>query len=203
ASQTYTVRRRGLPIAYFRATIKDAAVLLHEITDTGDETSVQIASFLRNLGEKNGANELVSRESYDMPFNKYLLSLGAKEKPLYGWQVKIVDPFRVIEIISPVLEGRIANSPLRNYTGQIPLNLYGVTVTLTFAGGAITNVERSSSTQREAVLINPRVFPKLLLGYRNLNELELEYLDVRIKPEYREIVSVLFPKTSSHIHTCY
>ena len=140
ASETYTVRRLGLLIAYFRVTIKDAAVLLHEITDTEDETSVQIASFLRNLGEKNGATELVSRESYDVPFNKYMLSLGAKEKPLYGWQVKVVDPFKVLGIISPVLERRIASSLFRGYTGQVPLNLYGVTVTLTFTGGAITEV---------------------------------------------------------------
>jgi predicted N-acetyltransferase YhbS len=203
ASKTYAVRRCGLPIAYFRATIKDAAILLHEITDTDDETSVQIASFLRNLGDNNGATELVSRESYDAPFNKYLQSLGAKEKPLYGWQVKIIDPFRVIKVISPVLEGRIACSPLRDYTGQVPLNLYGVTVTLTFVSGDITCVKQSSSAQRDNVMINPRVFPKLLLGYRSIDELELEYLDVRLKPEYRELVGVLFPKTTAYIHTCY
>ncbi len=202
-SQTYVVKHLGLPIAYFRATVKDRAVLLHEITDTDDKTSAMIASFLRNLGKEIDAIELVSRESYDAPFNKYLSSLGAKEKPLYGWQVKVVDPFKVIGAISKVLEDRIANSLFRGYTGQIPLNLYGVTVTIIFVNGAITGVEQSPSTQRGDILINPRIFPKLLLGYRSLNELESEYLDVRIIPEYREIVKVLFPKVAAYIHTCY
>ena len=51
--------------------------------------------------------------------------------------------------------------------------------------------------------MNPRVFPKMLLGYRSLDELEAEYPDVRIKLEYRPIIDILFPKGSSHIHTTY
>ena len=117
-SQTYLVKRLGLPIAYFRATVKDTVVLLHEITDTDEKISTMIASFLRKLGEEKGAIELVSRESYETPFNRYLSSLGAKEKPLYGWQIKVVDPFKVIEAISSVLEERIANSHFRGYTGS-------------------------------------------------------------------------------------
>jgi hypothetical protein len=41
-------------------------------------------------------------------------------------------------------------------------------------------------------LINPRIFSKMLLGYRSLDEIEPEHLDVRIKPEYRELVASFF-----------
>jgi hypothetical protein len=102
-----------------------------------------------------------------------------------------------------VLEERIAQSPYQGYTGFVPLNLYGVTVTLTFTDGIITGVKQNPSEQKGDILINPRIFTKMLLGYRSLNEIELEYLDVRIKPEYKEVVGILFPKARAHIHTCY
>jgi predicted acetyltransferase len=80
-SRTYIVKRHGSAVAYFRATIRDAVVLLHEINDTDEETSKQIAAFLRMLGEENGSTELASRKSYDTPLNKYLSTLGSVEKP--------------------------------------------------------------------------------------------------------------------------
>jgi hypothetical protein len=43
----------------------------------------------------------------------------------------------------------------------------------------------------------------MLLGYRSIDELETEYPDVRIKPEYKQIMEILFPKGNGHIHTCY
>ena len=202
-SRTYVVKRYGSPVAYFRATIKNAIVFLHEITDTDEETSKQIAAFMRRLGEENGATELVSRESYEVPFNKYLSTLGSEEKPPYAWQIKIVDPFRVLTNISPVLEERVVHSPFRGYNDLVPINLYGVTVTLTFTKGSITGVKQCPSEQSGEILINPLIFSKMLLGYRSLNEIEPEYLDVRIKPEYRKLMSVLFPKAIGHIHTCY
>jgi predicted N-acetyltransferase YhbS len=202
-NKTYIVKRKGSHIAYFRATIKDAVVILHEINDTDEETSKQIAAFLRKLGEENGSTELASKESYDAPFNKYLSTLGSTEKQPYAWQVKVVDPFRVLTAITKVFEERVAQSQYQSYTGLIPINLYGVTITITFTDGLITGVKQNPSEQRGDIMINPRIFSKMLLGYRSLDELESEYLDVRIKPEYRELVSILFPKTKAHIHTCY
>lgn len=43
-SRTYIVKRHGSAVAYFRATIRDAVVLLHEINDTDEEMSKQIAA---------------------------------------------------------------------------------------------------------------------------------------------------------------
>ena len=203
AMRTYVVRRHGSPVAYFRATIKDLTILLHEINETDEEMSKQIAAFLRTLGEENGSTELASRESYDMTFNKYISTLGSKEKPLYAWQIKVVDPFRILTTITAVLERRIARSQHQGYTGLVPINLYIVTVTLTFTDGVITGVKQSPSEQKGDIMINPRIFTKMLLGYRSLDEIEPEYLDVRIKPEYRDLMGILFPKARAHIHTCY
>jgi hypothetical protein len=102
-----------------------------------------------------------------------------------------------------LFEERIKNSPLIGYSGMVPLNLYKVTVTLNFQNGAVTDVKQSKSEQKGDILVNPRIFPKMLLGYRSLAELEYEYPDVRIKPEYRPVIETLFPKGSGHIHTTY
>jgi predicted N-acetyltransferase YhbS len=202
-SKTYAVRRDGEIIAYFRATIENKSVLLHEITETNLSDTQMIAAFLRLLGEEGGASELVSRESYFEPFDEYLFTLGALKRRPYCWQVKVVDPYIVLEKITPLFVERLRSSPFRGFSGTIPLNLYGVTVTLTFQNGAVTDLAQSPSEQNGDILVNPRVFPKILLGYRNLYELEAEYPDVRIKPEYKPIIETLFPKGSSHIHTTY
>ena len=202
-SKTYTVRSGGKIMAYFRVSIENKAVLLHEITETGGATSAMIAAFIRRLGEENGASELVSREGYVEPFDEYLFALGALRRRPYAWQMKIIDPQRVLERIMPVFEERIKRSPLRRYSGSIPLNLYGVTVTLTFDNGVAVGVKQSPSEQKEEVSVNPRVFAKMLLGYRSIDELEEEYPDVQIKPPYKQIMEILFPKGNAHIHTCH
>ncbi len=56
------------------------------------------------------------------------------------------------------------------------------------------DVKQNPSEQKGDVLVNPRIFAKMLLGYRSLDELEAEYPDVRIKPEYKQIMEILFPK---------
>lgn len=84
-------------MVYFRVSVENKVVLLHEITETDGTASVMVAAFLRRLGEENGVSELVSRESYVEPFNGYLFSLGASKRRPYGWQTKVVDPHRILE----------------------------------------------------------------------------------------------------------
>jgi hypothetical protein len=43
----------------------------------------------------------------------------------------------------------------------------------------------------------------MFLGYRSIEELESEYPDVTVRPQYREIMNIMFPKGESHIHTTY
>jgi hypothetical protein len=202
-SKTYAVRNKGKIIAYFRASVENKEVLLHEITETNKAASSMVASFLRQLGKENGASELASRESYVEPFDEYLFSLGASKRRTYAWQMKVVYPQRILEKITPLFEERVKNSTFKGYSGRVPLNLYIVTVTLTFENGTVTNVKQTASEQTGDILVNPSIFPKMLFGYRSLTELEAEYPDVRIKPEYRPIIETLFPKGNGHIHTTY
>jgi predicted acetyltransferase len=203
ASKTYVVRRGGKIKAYFRVEVKEKTVLLHEFAGIDAGSAPEIAAFLRRLGEENNATELVSREAYVEPFDEYLFSLGASKRRWYGWQMKVVDHRRVFEKLAPVFEARIASSSFKEYTGSVPLNLYTVAVNLNFEKGKFREAVALPVKQKDDILINPRIFPKLLLGFRSLEELEAEYPDIRIKPEYRPLVATLFPKGEGHIHTTY
>jgi len=202
-STTYTVKVGGNISAYFRVGIESKIVLLHEIAETSASTSTMIAAFLRRLGEENGATELVSRESYIEHFSKYLIELGATKRRPYAWQTKVIDHAQILEKIKPVFEERIKHSNLNGYTGTIPLNLYFATLTLSFENGVLLCVKRSPSEQKGDIKVNPKVFPKMLLGSRSIGELEAEYPDVTVSPQYREIMNIMFPKGESHIHTTY
>ena len=202
-STTYTVKVGGNISAYFRVGIESKIVLLHEIAETSASTSTMIAAFLRRLGEENGATELVSRESYIEHFSKYLIELGATKRRPYAWQTKVIDHAQILEKIKPVFEERIKHSNLNGYTGTIPLNLYFATLTLSFENGVLLCVKRSPSEQKGDIRVNPKVFSKMLLGSRSIGELEAEYPDVTVSPQYREIMNIMFPKGESHIHTTY
>ncbi|HIH89096.1 TPA: hypothetical protein HA344_07815, partial [Candidatus Bathyarchaeota archaeon] len=202
-SKTYAVKKDGKVKAYFRAEVKEKTVLLHEFAGIDTDSVSSVAAFLRHIGEEKGAMELVSREAYVEPFDEYLFGLGASKRHVYGWQMKVVDHRRTLEKLAPVFETRIENSPHKGYTGTIPLNFYTVTVTLSFKGGKFKEAIGVPAKQKNDILINPRIFPKMLLGSRSLDELEEEYPDVRIKPEYRPLIDTLFPKGDAHIHTTY
>ena len=81
--------------------------------------------------------------------------------------------------------------------------LYIDKVTLTLENGVLIRVNRSPREQNGDIRVNPMVFPKMLLGCRSIGELESEYPDVRVRPQYSEIMNLIFPKSESHIHTTY
>ncbi len=200
---TYAFRTTGKVKAYIRVEVKDKDVLIHECAGIDGDIASNVAAFLRGLGEEKGATWLVSRESYIEPFSNYLVGLGASKKLAYAWQMKVVDYKRVLETLTPAFERRIATSPLNGYTGDIPFNFYITAVTLSFRDGRLSSATEISPKQHGELLINPRVFPKLLLGYRTLDEIMAEYPDVRLRQEYKPIIDVLFPRGEAHIHTCY
>jgi predicted acetyltransferase len=202
-SKTYAVKKSGKVEGYFRVEVQEKTVLLHEFAGVDSILAPGVAAYLRRIGEEKNATELVSRESYIESFDEYLFSLGATKKNAYGWQMKVVDHRKTLNTLAPVFEERLSKSPHKGYTGNIPLNLYSVAVTLSFENGAFKGATEVTPTQKSDVLINLKVFPKMLLGYRSLEELETEYPDVRIKQEFRSLIATLFPKGDAHIHTCY
>jgi len=92
----------------------------------------------------------------------------------YAWYIRIPDIPAFIQRIMPVLEERLANSPLAAYDGELKVDFY--------RGGLRL------------------VFVQLLVGYRSLTELRAIYPDVDAKNEAAQLINILFPALPSAVN---
>lgn len=114
--------------------------------------------------------------------------------------VRIPDYVRFLRRIAPVLERRIAESPLVGYDELLRINLYRSGLAMTFAGGRVTTVEPWHPTQESA---GEAAFPgltlsQLILGARSLGDLEYAFDDCAVaSDEVSALVTTLFPRQDS------
>ena len=128
---------------------------------------------------------------------------GAHDLGTYAWQIRLMDVGRLLRKLAPLLERRTAASPLAGLTQNVCLNLYREAFELRFEGGKLTAVESLGFSERGGIRIPPPLAVPLLLGYRSREELAQAHHDVSIRGEWRHLVDVLFPKTTSFIYTIY
>ena len=105
-----------------------------------------------------------------------------------------------IHHIAPVLERRLANSPLGDYNGELKLDFYRIGLRMVFEHGKLTIVEnwqRSAWEYNENAAFPPLVFLQLLFGYRSLDDLRYAFPDVKVKEESELVLNMLFPAKPS------
>jgi hypothetical protein len=132
-----------------------------------------------------------------------MMAIGGVSSAPYAWQVKIVNHLRLFRKITPLLEYRLRDSGLGDLTQALRLNFRKFSIVLTLEEGKITGVESSDDCRDRTIGLNPYVFPQLLLGYRDLRELEAAYPDVRVRETHRPILEATFPKGPGFIHHIY
>ena len=130
-------------------------------------------------------------------------TLAPRVMPPYAWYVRVPNIPAFIQQIAPVLEVRLVDSLLRNYTGTLKIDLYRDGLQMVFADGKLTSVEpwRAPIHGYDAGAgCPPLVFLQLLLGYRHLAELKDSFPDVWTRGEERTmLIDVLFPAQPSHV----
>jgi hypothetical protein len=107
-----------------------------------------------------------------------------------------------LRLIAPVLEGRLAASPLAGYAGTLKLDWYQGGVQMTFAAGKISAIApwQPALYGEDASAGCPlHVFTQLLCGYRAFDELRYAFPDVWANDEARLLLTTLFPKCPSAI----
>jgi hypothetical protein len=77
------------------------------------------------------------------------------------------------------------------------------TIRVTVKKGRIINIQKIQTSERSPIGLNPLAFIQLLTGYKNREELEATYPDVRIALSHRYLIDILFPKLPSYIHSAY
>jgi hypothetical protein len=98
---------------------------------------------------------------------------------------------RYLRKIGPVLERRVAASDCAGLTADLCINLYRQAYVLHFQAGKLIQVERvgfvdaSMGAEGGDLNIPPDAFVRLVLGYRDLDELHDAWPDIRVVDESR------------------
>ena len=202
----YALAECGRLTGYFRIkdNPKEKTLLLTEISEVDQLQAQAISCFLKEYGMKRGLETLSANISYEEPFSKHLVSLGAvKQLPTYAWQVRITDYLRLFQKLKPILESRLAHSMYSRLTETLNLNFRRFTIRIDVQNGKIVELQRLEIGERSPMGFNPVAFVQLLLGYKSSSELQLTFPDVRVTVSHRHLVDVLFPKLPSYIHSAY
>ncbi len=204
--EAYAVEDAGKMVAYFRISRKpeEKELILRESTDTDYPASKAILSFLKRIGKESGLATLVARTSYCDPLTRILAAFGAKQSvPPYAWQIRVTDYVGLLQKMKPLLESRIGASEYRCMTERLNLNFRRYTVRIAIENGAIADIQQLETAEQRIIGLNPPASSQLLFGYRSREELEACYPDFNVRPEYKRLVGLLFPKLSSYIHAAY
>ena len=192
---------------------KELGVWLLEFAE-GVNVQVVMPSVLRALSSYGLSLELVRP---DVPplreVNFYLGSthpiyevLGrefqhAKEPP-YAWYVRVKDLPAFLLHITPVLEKRLAASPVAGHSGDITLDFYRGGLRMVFEQGRLTGVEPWRVPLYGSDVSGgfpPLVFLQVLFGHRSIEALRHIFPDVWVSEEARPVLKALFPTRPSFV----
>lgn len=118
----------------------------------------------------------------------------------YAYYVRVPDLPGFLQLIAPVLERRLAESPLVGHTGVLKLDFYRRGLRLAFDKGKLTGADAITDTEGASAAFPYLTFLQLLFGYRSLDELKHSYADCRAHSnEANVLLQVLFPKQPSRV----
>jgi hypothetical protein len=124
-----------------------------------------------------------------------------KIRPHYAWYLRVPDLPAFIRLIAPVLEERLAQSPVAGYTGDLRLGFYRSGLSLNFQAGRLAQIETwQPSTKNFGKAAYPGLtFLQVLFGYRTQDELENSFADCTSDTDVEPVLRALFPKLPSDI----
>ena len=135
------------------------------------------------------------------PVYRFLETSLGQLQSRQDWYIRIPDLPKFISHIKPVLEHRLMNSVMRNFSGELKMTFFRGGLRLIFDQGKLTQVASREATGEngtfEMTSFPPLVFLKLLFGYRSLEELRYAYPDCWAGEQDTLLLNALFPKQPS------
>ncbi len=192
---------------------KGLGVSLLEFVE-GVNVQTAIPSVLRGL-HTYGLNLEMARPD-TAPFSEIGFSVGTThpvhevlsaelayvKEPPYAWYIRVKDLPTFLMHIAPVLEKRLADSPVVGHNGEIKLDFYRGGLRMVFEQGRLTVAEPwlvplydSNASGGFPAL----VFLQLLFGHRSLEALRQAFPDVWVSDEARPVLKALFPTRASFV----
>ena len=119
----------------------------------------------------------------------------------YAWYVRVPKLSAFLRRVSPVLDQRLARSPVAGHTGELTISFYRDGVRLVLEKGRIASVGswRPEEGGRAGARFPGLTFLQLLFGYRSFDELDYAFADCSASHEARPLVEALFRKQSSNV----
>jgi hypothetical protein len=121
----------------------------------------------------------------------------------YAWYMRVPDLPGFLELITPVLEKRLKESPMVGHSGELKITFYGDGIRLVFEKGRLTGIEKwkPEPTLNSGDAGFPDLtFLQLLFGYRDLSELKYAFADCWAKEDLVSVLlDILFPKKVSQV----
>lgn len=116
--------------------------------------------------------------------------------PPYSWYMRVGDLPAFLRHIAPVLEKRLAASPLTGYSGEFIFNFYTNGLKMIFDNGKIKSVEnwQPGIHKNGHVRVPGTTFNHLLFGHRNIDEIQYLYAEAGVNKSMKALLTTLFPK---------
>ena len=132
-------------------------------------------------------------------------SLGSQPLPSYQWLWRVTDVAGLLAKIGPALDRRLATAGYSGLTTDLLINLYRDAYRVRIEAGCVIGVtsvgfvDASMGADGGDLCIPPEAFVRLILGYRNLDELHDAWPDIEVKAGKRALLDILFPKMDTCI----
>lgn len=121
----------------------------------------------------------------------------------YAWYLRVADVPDFLRLILPILEKRLAESPLAGYTGEVKITFYQDGVRMAFDKGRLMVVEAWKPTpvgHAGNAAFSPHTFLQLLFGYRSVEMLKASFVDCWTdRDEIHVLLNALFPRQPSDV----
>ncbi|HVO25416.1 MAG TPA: GNAT family N-acetyltransferase [Candidatus Margulisiibacteriota bacterium] len=187
---------------------------------TWEAVTPRVLQYLRWMGDEYGASAGTHCERIGLclgsnhPVYGALQHLAPRDEGAYAWQVRVHDLPAFLRHVAPVLERRLAQSSLAEFTGQLRISLYRDGVRLGFERGRIVEVAAwrvplglagvdkgvPSTAERADAALQLGTFLQLLFGYRSFDELQYAYPDCLVRHDTaRTLLTAMFRKQPSDV----
>jgi len=202
--ETYLLEKEGSPCGYWRINANeegwDKGVAFYAAYLPHHEMCLEALRFARDLALARQEHTVTLQIPLDIPLAQTMRDFGAEPVRGYAWYVRILDPVRLMLTIAPVLEQRLACSPLAGLDEVVRISLYREALLLRFRKGRLLSVALSPDVHHADFRLPPDVAPLWWLGYRSMGELLAWYPDVSCRDRTRErLAEVLFPQRPSWV----
>jgi hypothetical protein len=196
----------GWPVGYFRIPNQGfgEGLIVGEVSWLDNRAALAVLCHCKVLAQERNKPYIRLNLPDTASLVQIARHLGAHNQGHYAWQIRLVDVGNLLRKLAPVLERRIAASPLAGLTRTFCLNLYREAFDLRFQEGRLAAIEPLGFVDDRADLrLPPLLAAPLILGYRSREELAGAYHDIFAGGEANYLVDILFPKVPSFLYTVY